>query len=91
MLCEKGFNEYDNNLFEHLLHNRKPCSYVRTMCDNQIGEEDDVSNTYFVLEIIHFQSLGFGYRAHCRRKAANVWRAHAKNTSIYGNKCSPGA
>ena len=45
MLCEKGFNEYDNNLFEHLLHNRKPCSYVRTMCDNQIGEGDDVSNT----------------------------------------------
>ena len=43
MLSEKGFNEYDNKLFEHLLHNKKPCSFVRTMCDNQLGEEDDVS------------------------------------------------
>ena len=44
MLSEKGFNEYDNKLFEHLLHNKKPCSFVRTMCDNQLGEEDDVSS-----------------------------------------------
>ena len=59
MLCEKGFNEYDNNLFEHLLHNRKPCSYVRTMCDNQIGEEDDVSNKYNMYHIFFLKKFIF--------------------------------
>lgn len=50
MFCEKVCNEYDNNLFVHLLHHQKPCSYVGTMCDNQIGEKDDVSNKNLFLK-----------------------------------------
>ena len=46
MLGEKGFNELDLNLLNHLRHNQKPLAFVRTQCDKNIAsyqDEDDVS------------------------------------------------
>ena len=37
MLGEKGFNELDMALLKHLIHNKKPCCFVRTQCDSQIN------------------------------------------------------
>ena len=37
MLGEKGFNELDLALFNHLIYNRKNLCFVRTQCDSQIN------------------------------------------------------
>ena len=37
MLGESGFNELDLSLFKHLIHNKKPCCFVRTKCDSEIN------------------------------------------------------
>ena len=49
MLGEKGFNELDLNLLNHLRHNEKPLAFVRTQCDKNIAsyqDEDEVSKDF---------------------------------------------
>ena len=78
MLSEKGFNEYDNKLFEHLLHNKKPCSFVRTMCDNIIDQEDDSDSESDTTISLDDKLLLFGQLIENTQKyiEENVLRAH---------------
>ena len=42
LLGEKGFNDLDMKLLNHLLYNKKPVSFVRTQCDkNILALQDD--------------------------------------------------
>lgn len=45
LLSDNGFNEYDQNLLDHLMRNNRPCSYIRTKCDTSIfGIQEQYEN-----------------------------------------------
>ena len=33
---DKGFNELEMTLLRHLIHNKRPMSFIRTQCDSAI-------------------------------------------------------
>ena len=36
ILGDKGFNELEMTLLRHLIHNKRPMSFIRTQCDSAI-------------------------------------------------------
>ena len=36
LLAEKGFNELEMKLLQHLIHNKKRVAFVRTKCDSTV-------------------------------------------------------
>ena len=73
MLGEKGFNEIDLALFNHLLYNKKNLCFVRTQCDTQInGLLDDFEMNTEESDItaeIAFQMLQEDFRLYMKNEA----------------------
>ena len=36
ILSDKGFNELEMTLLRHLIHNKRPMSFIRTQCDSAV-------------------------------------------------------
>ena len=69
MLGESGFNELDLSLFKHLIHNKKPCCFVRTKCDSEINgmlDESHVENP--ITPEIAFKKLQADFRLYINDK-----------------------
>ena len=69
MLGESGFNELDLSLFKHLIHNKKPCCFVRTKCDSEINgilDQSEVENS--ITPEIAFEKLQADFRLYMNQE-----------------------
>ena len=69
MLGESGFNELDLSLFKHLIHNKKPCCFVRTKCDSEINgilDQSDVENP--ITPEVAFEKLQADFRQYMNQE-----------------------
>ena len=68
MLGESGFNELDLSLFKHLIHNKKPCCFVRTKCDSEINgilDQSEVENP--ITPELAFEKLQADFRLYMKQ------------------------
>ena len=88
MLGEKGFNELDMALFKHLIHNKKPCCFVRTQCDSQINgilDRFEMENPDMDHEMA-FEQLQVEFRAYMENEVVSQTDFNGRLGSLFTQK-----